>query len=718
MDVLCRGCHSSSDRKNGNCVQVQVSSSSWGSSKRLRRVALVWALAVSATPVGGVSAESTFESVPATQRSRRDGVSADRHWSSSSASTLGAFLTSCSTGQLRGVKSSSALGGRQRRRRPEVGSGRRSERGGVPVNAILTSEGDGRGEGEVFVSSASSSASSFSPASPSTPAGLPSYTEILWLIGGTTVTLLQDSLITSIDAACVGLNSSLELAAMSPATQLVVCLTYLCSFMYPATLNLYGKWLALGNRSASTRVLSNSLWLGASFGIVLGSLLRVLGLPALLTLNSKRSLEVIPAAFSYVRIRAWSTPAAMLTLCCKAALMARKDTRTPFLATLASSFVNLTGDLLMIFLFGMGIRGAAWATVFAEWTTAVVLLFQLFRVSSAAEKEEAEETGRGGGEPPLRLSESIKTPPSVGDTLQFAKYAKSGLPTFIFKVAFYMSMTHVASFFGNVALAAHQIGNQIYFGLTSPGDAVNSATQSFAPLVLYGRPTTNEEKGEGTETPERPPVRGVAGAGPLVRRMFTVAGALAGSVAVAAYLGPLVAGRFFSTDAAVIAGARDLAPWVAVAAGLYPLLCTSEGFLICMADLDYIPMMYLFAFVCNSFLLLKVLKGAVLSGGVWPSGVLGRVLGGPGAAGGPLRLPVVWQVLGMYQMFRILAFGSRVLWNLHSSKKIMRKHEEESKRDLDRLSAVVPAEEKFRNHSSSSDRRQTRDLDDEDDRPR
>lgn len=61
----------------------------------------------------------------------------------------------------------------------------------------------------------------------------------------------------------------------------------------------------------------------------------------------------------------------------QAGLLAQRDSRTPFLAVMFAAAVNLAGDWALITQYGMGIRGAAWATAGSQVAGGVVLLWTL-----------------------------------------------------------------------------------------------------------------------------------------------------------------------------------------------------------------------------------------------------------------------------------------------------------------------------------------------------
>lgn len=68
----------------------------------------------------------------------------------------------------------------------------------------------------------------------------------------------------------------------------------------------------------------------------------------------------------YTTIRALGAPAVIVSMVAQAALLGAKDSVTPLVVTLLAGLVNFVGDIGLVSLGGLGIRGAAAATVAAE----------------------------------------------------------------------------------------------------------------------------------------------------------------------------------------------------------------------------------------------------------------------------------------------------------------------------------------------------------------
>ena len=92
--------------------------------------------------------------------------------------------------------------------------------------------------------------------------------------------------------------------------------------------------------------------------------------------------EVLRASFGYVRIRSIASPLAIMGLTSHAALLAAQDTRTPVLAVLVASVVNIVGDYIFVAKLGWGIRGASLATCIASIMSNGMLVTKVWTMMS------------------------------------------------------------------------------------------------------------------------------------------------------------------------------------------------------------------------------------------------------------------------------------------------------------------------------------------------
>lgn len=117
--------------------------------------------------------------------------------------------------------------------------------------------------------------------------------------------------------------------------------------------------------------------------------IRALALPAVITVQARpRGWQQCSGRWRGVDALLQCCDATLLTLqhCCaplpqvaQAGLLAQRDSLSPFRVVLATSCASLAGDLLFIGRLGLGVAGAAWTTVLAQYLGAVLLLRSLRR---------------------------------------------------------------------------------------------------------------------------------------------------------------------------------------------------------------------------------------------------------------------------------------------------------------------------------------------------
>lgn len=91
------------------------------------------------------------------------------------------------------------------------------------------------------------------------------------------------------------------------------------------------------------------------------------------------SHELQLLATDYIRIRLWGAPAALIMLVVLGVLLGRQQARSAMLLVILSNLINVILDVVLVIGLGMNVAGAAWASVSAEWVTALTGLFFLHR---------------------------------------------------------------------------------------------------------------------------------------------------------------------------------------------------------------------------------------------------------------------------------------------------------------------------------------------------
>lgn len=82
--------------------------------------------------------------------------------------------------------------------------------------------------------------------------------------------------------------------------------------------------------------------------------------------------ELLQLTNTYIQIRVWAAPAALINLVVLGVLLGRQQARAAMLLVIFTNAVNVVADVILIIGLGMNVAGAAWASFGAEWSTAII----------------------------------------------------------------------------------------------------------------------------------------------------------------------------------------------------------------------------------------------------------------------------------------------------------------------------------------------------------
>lgn len=187
--------------------------------------------------------------------------------------------------------------------------------------------------------------------------------------------LAIDPLISLVDTAFVGRLGPAPLGALAIDGAIFSLAFVVFNFLAYGTTPRVGHALGRGRKDEAGRIVVQALGLAVGAGALVTFGLLAFAEPLLRLMGAEG--ELWAPALSYLRIRALAGPAVLLATAAHGAFRGYQDTRTPLWVALLVNAINLVLDPLLIFGLGMGIAGAAWATVIAQWTGALVFLWLL-----------------------------------------------------------------------------------------------------------------------------------------------------------------------------------------------------------------------------------------------------------------------------------------------------------------------------------------------------
>jgi len=333
--------------------------------------------------------------------------------------------------------------------------------------------------------------------------------------------LVADPLLGLVDTAFVGRVGSDSLAGLGIAAALFGVAFFVFNFLEYGTTTEVARSVGAGDRSAAGRAALTAGVLALLAGAAVATVLLVVAGPVLGLLGASGGVKT--EAVTYVMIRALAAPAVLLVRAAHGTYRGHQDTKTPFLVALGINGVNLVLDPLLIFGAGMGVAGAAWATVIAQWLGAIVFLV-LFRRGR----------GRYGLDGARPVMSEVRAFLRIGRDLAI----RSGS-----LLAAFTAGTAVAARVSENAVAAHQILSQLFIFLALAVDALAIAAQA-----LIGKLRGSGDWRTVPEVADRLLVIGVAVGVGLMGVLWSLSSVIA---------------RWFTADPAVIAE-FDAAFWLLV----------------------------------------------------------------------------------------------------------------------------------------------------------
>ncbi len=268
--------------------------------------------------------------------------------------------------------------------------------------------------------------------------------------------LAADPLLSLADTAFVSRLGRVPLGALGVDTALFSFAFFAFNFLAYATTPMVARRLGAGDRPGAGRVVAQALTLAVGLGAISALILAGGSVPLVRLMQAPN--ELVDPAVSYLRIRALAAPAVLVVTAGHGAFRGMQDTRTPLLITVVMNLANVVLDPLLMFGLGMGLRGAAVATLIAQIGGAVWFVVRLRRVGSQ-----------------LGWSWHL---PGVSELLPMLRTGGVLTLRTLFLVVTLTLATAVAASFGAAQVAAHQIVSQTWLLLAMIVDALAIAAQA------------------------------------------------------------------------------------------------------------------------------------------------------------------------------------------------------------------------------------------------
>ena len=383
--------------------------------------------------------------------------------------------------------------------------------------------------------------------------------------------LAIEPLVSIVDTAYVGRLGTTELGALGVNTGIFGFAFFVFTAVAYATTPFVAKAHGAGDDVGAGRVAVHALFLAAVVGTAGLVLLQLFAHQAVGLMGAEGPLA--RDAVDYLRVRSLATPGIMILTVGHGIFRGFQDTVTPLRVTLGVSLINLVLDPILIFVVGLGLIGAAWATAVAQILGGVVML-RLLRSDRVPVELAWEIPGFAALRPFL----------TAGSALTLRTLALVSVLTYA---------TARATSIGVSAVAAHQVAREIWFFLALVVDAIAIAGQA-----LVGRSL-------GEADPE--------GARRISNRMLWWGLVWGVGLGVLFWLLRDVLPTWFSDDPETIEVARRLMPFVALMQPLNALVFVWDGIFIGATRFRFLAVSMVGAAAVSTVLL----AGATTIDAVW-----------------------------------------------------------------------------------------------------
>lgn len=283
-------------------------------------------------------------------------------------------------------------------------------------------------------------------------------------------TLAIDPLISIIDTIWVSKLGTSSLAAIAIASAVFGAVFAVLGFVHVTITPLVAGEVGRNNLPQAGGVTKGAFVVSVGIGVVVAGVAVLLAEPVVELFGA--SGDVLAQAVSYLQIRMLALPAMLVAMVGHGVYRGHQDTRTPLYVTIAMNVVNLVLDPILIFGLGMGIVGAAWATVIAQSIAATAFLVLMF----GRDRSKLGLNGR------------------IGDArgIEVSTILVKGWPMMVRSMALLFALTATtvaAARIGVAEVAAHQIAFQLWLFLAFVLDSLAVAAMAMIGMDL-GRKDT------------------------------------------------------------------------------------------------------------------------------------------------------------------------------------------------------------------------------------
>ena len=253
---------------------------------------------------------------------------------------------------------------------------------------------------------------------------------------------LLTSLMGTVDTMMVSNISSAAISAVSLVDSINILVIQAFAALAAGGAILCSQYIGYQNLKAARHSARQLVFIITMISLVITAICLVFRQPILSLVFGKVEDSVMEASLIYFFYTTLSFPAIAIYNAGASVYRAQKNSKLPMTISVISNFINIFGNAILIWVVGMGVRGAAISTLASRVFCAVVILLMLHR-----EKE------------PIRIDHFLKVKP---DFPQIKKILMIGIPTGVENSMFQfgkLAIQSTVSTLGTTAIAAQAMTN-------------------------------------------------------------------------------------------------------------------------------------------------------------------------------------------------------------------------------------------------------------------
>ena len=177
-----------------------------------------------------------------------------------------------------------------------------------------------------------------------------------------------------VDTAIIGhLDRPIYLSAVALGAMVVSFIYLLTVFLRMTTTGDIARAFGAEDTARQQQTVVHGLWFALGLGVLI-----MIAAPAIISLAwwlIEPQPELALLSSRYIDIRLWAAPAALINLVVLGVLLGRQQARQAMLLVIFTNAVNVVADVVLVVILDFNVAGAAWASVIAEVSTAMLGLY-------------------------------------------------------------------------------------------------------------------------------------------------------------------------------------------------------------------------------------------------------------------------------------------------------------------------------------------------------